>query len=391
MKFFCATLLLLCCITVQAQSDHRVVKNWMAVARVNIDGHPLRRMYIRCHDGKIRYFDLMKNLQIFDGISEVRQIVSGNHDFILALKEDGTVWAWGRNENGQLGNEKLVEKKGRLFKFTDSDRPVQVTGLSGVMAIAADQSTAYALKNDGTVWAWGNARSGQTGNGKPVLHYMTTVTESYAITPGKVQGISDAIDINGPVVLLSDGTVWTWGLNNKGQLGNAGAAATSVPRKVKDIKDASSVSSNVHGTRHALKEDGTLWAWGSNLHGNLGIGKYEILNDFRYAEIPQMVSVVKNGVLVVGGINTHLLLLKNGTVWGWGDGRSGALGIRAEDVVAPVKIPVLKNAIGIYAGTANGFALLDDGSIWAWGDGFGGADKNPTPIKIADLGNNHPL
>ncbi len=367
-----------------AQSpDVQPVKNWMGIAQMGSGKEKQKRLFVRTNDGKLKYFDVMRNLQDFEGISNVTQIVSNGLDYILALKDDGTVWAWGNNEYGQLGNRDLVERRGKLYSFRNSDKPVQVTGLSDVIEVSAYQNTSYALKTDGTVWAWGNARSGLTGNGKPVLHYMTTVTESYTVSPEKVVGISDVIAIHGPMALLSNGTVWTWGQNNYGQLGNKGTEATSTPQQVAGLTNVSAICSNIHGMRMVLKADGTLWSWGENRNNKTGHLQGQNV------ETPRQVNNITGGAIMVAGHSTNLLLTTARTVMGWGDGGFGALGTRI-NTGQPQIIPTIKNAVGIYAAVSAGFALLADGSIMAWGAAFRAPDKNATPIKIADLGKERP-
>lgn len=363
--------------------DVQPVKNWMGIAQMGSGKEKQKRLFVRTNDGKLKYFDVMRNLQDFEGISNVTQIVSNGLDYILALKDDGTVWAWGNNEYGQLGNRDLVERRGKLYSFRNSDKPVQVTGLSDVIEVSAYQNTSYALKTDGTVWAWGNARSGLTGNGKPVLHYMTTVTESYTVSPEKVVGISDVIAIHGPMALLSNGTVWTWGQNNYGQLGNKGAEATSTPQQVAGLTNVSAICSNIHGMRMVLKADGTLWSWGENRNNKTGHLQGQNV------ETPRQVNNIAGGAIMVAGHSTNLLLTTARTVMGWGDGSFGALGTRI-NTGQPQIIPTIKNAVGIYAAVSAGFALLADGSIMAWGAAFRAPDKNATPIKIADLGKERP-
>src|SRR5207248_113622 len=132
-----------------------------------------------------------------------------NHS--LALKTDGSVWTWGGNDYGQLGNGTtcIIQTGANCC----SDAPVQVRELSNVAAIAAGSSRSLALKADGTLWAWGNNYSGQLGNGSSIS----------STTPVQVSGLTDvtAIDAGGghSLALRTDGTVWTWGANDSGQLG----------------------------------------------------------------------------------------------------------------------------------------------------------------------------
>jgi len=187
----------------------------------------------------------------------------------LAIKSDGTMWSWGLNSNGQLGNG----------NFTPSNpTPAQVSGLSGmssgvVIAVAAGYDHTVALKNDGTVWAWGNNATGQLGNGN--------ITPSN--TPVQVSGLSGvtavAAGFGHTVALKSDGTVRTWGNNTKGQLGNGLTNGTTIdsaiPVVVSGMVGVTDIAAGYEGSvvlKGAFKGDGTVWAWGSNSNGQLGNG-----------------------------------------------------------------------------------------------------------------------
>jgi hypothetical protein len=188
------------------------------------------------------------------GLSGVVAISCGVYHS-LALKSDGTVWAWGANDYGQLGNSAA----------SDSSAPVQVSGLSGVIAIAGGSRHSLALKSDGTVWAWGANDYGQLGNG-------TTVGSS---TPVQVSGLSGVTSIAAgdyhTLALKSDGTLWAWGRNDAGQLGNGTTVGSSTPVQVSALSNVTAVAG---GRMHtvAQKQDGTVWTWGDNYFGQLGNG-----------------------------------------------------------------------------------------------------------------------
>jgi alpha-tubulin suppressor-like RCC1 family protein len=139
------------------------------------------------------------------GLSNVIAIAAGD-THTVALKSDGTVWTWGDNSFGQLGDGTTTLRT----------TPVQVSGLGNVLAIAAGVWHTVALKSDGSVWVWGDNNSGQLGNG--------TADTSPHPTPNQASGLSSIIAIEAGehhvVALKSDGTVWTWGNNGLGQLGD---------------------------------------------------------------------------------------------------------------------------------------------------------------------------
>ena len=182
--------------------------------------------------------------------------IAGGDTHTVALKSNGTVWAWGRNESGQLGDGTT----------TDRNSPVQINTLSDVIAIAGGGSRTVALKSDGTVWTWGNNYSGQLGDG-------TTTNRN---SPVAVSGLSNVIAIAAghahTVALKSDGHVWAWGVNNFGQLGNGTTTDRNSPVQVNTLSNVIAIAA---GTVHtvALKSNGTVWAWGENDYGQLGDNK----------------------------------------------------------------------------------------------------------------------
>ena len=228
--------------------------------------------------------------------------IAGGDYHSLALKNDGTVWTWGLNNYGQLGDGTT----------TNRSKPVQVSGLSGVIAIAGEYYHSLALKNDGTVWAWGANDGGQLGDG-------TTTQRS---TPVQVSGLSEIIAIAGgyhSLALKNDGTVWAWGLNNYGQLGDGTTISRNMAIQVSGLNNVYAIAGgDVYSL--ALKEDGTVWAWGSNSYGQLGDGT-------RTNRSTAVQIIGLNGVTDISGGGYHSLAIKNdGTVWAWGDNYAGQLG-----------------------------------------------------------------
>ncbi|MGD9732942.1 MAG: DUF1566 domain-containing protein [Desulfamplus sp.] len=289
-----------------------------------------------------------------------------------ALKTDGTVWAWGINGSGQLGNE-----------TTTGSTPVKVTGLANVSAIAAGGSGytgrghTIALKTDGTVWAWGANEDGQLGNG--------TTTDSY--TPVQVSGLTNISAIaagrHHTIALKTDGTVWAWGWNQYGQLGNGTWNNSSLtPVQVTGLTNVSAIATGNYHTI-ALKTDGTVWAWGANEDGQLGNSTwyYTILT-------PVQVSGLTNVSVIAAGSYYTVAIKTDGTVWAWGSNEYGQLGNGGIiESNTPIQVTGLTNISAIAAGSYHTVALKTDGTIWAWGDneygqlGNGTTTDSRTPVK----------
>ena len=286
----------------------------------------------------------------------------------VALKSDGTVWAWGQNRHGKLGNSKAA----------DSLVPVEVAGLTGVVAIAAGFDHSVALKSDGTVWVWGDNRHGLLGN--------DSVSESYL--PMQVSGITDVMAIashdNNVISLRRDRTVWVWGDNNQGQLGHLGGDSF-VPVQVSGLNDVVAVdTAGYHSV--AVRSDGTVWAWGSNETGALGNG-----GTVR-SLAPVKVSGLTRASPSVGAVGLNSVAVKSdGTVWAWGWNHYGQLGNNSTlDSYVPTQVSGLTDVLAVAAGGGYTLALKSDGTVWAWGlnttGQLGNASTANRPIPVQVVG-----
>ncbi len=240
------------------------------------------------------------------GITGVVSLAAG-YDFTLALKNDGTVWAWGDNLWGVLGDGTYISKT----------HPVQVTNLSGIVAIAAGEAHCLALKNDGTIWSWGWNFNGCLGDGSTV---------SKRSTPMQIPALTGItmIAANGSVhsmALKNDGTVWVWGDNFHGQLGDGIVVEKLIPEKLVSLTNIISIGT---GENHsfAIRNDGTLWSWGWNAVGALGVDFNFVshqLNPVNVALLP--------GVKQIMGGSFHTVAQKtDGTVFAMGSNVFGQLG-----------------------------------------------------------------
>ena len=202
--------------------------------------------------------DRLRPVQV---LTEVEAVTAG-HDHSLALKTDGSLWAWGKNDYGQLG-------KGTTTPYSDDPNnrsPVQI--LTGVVAVAAGGNHSLAIRTDGSLWAWGHNSSGQFGDG----------SWADSATPVQVQ-TGFAIMAAGyahTLAIKTDNSLWTWGYNKDGQLGDGTTTDSLSPIQV--LTGVAAVAGNkesYYGRSLAFKTDGSLWAWGNNALGQLGDGTQE--------------------------------------------------------------------------------------------------------------------
>lgn len=310
-----------------------------------------------------------------DDINDVIDIAAGAY-FALALKRDGTVWAWGDNENGQLGNDDCDE----------SEVPLQVPGLDNMIAVAAGYYHTVTLKSDGTVWAWGNNIDGQLGNGK--------YGDSKNYTPRQVKGLDKIIAITAAktytLALRSDGTVWGWGDNSDGQLGNDLYSEKSVPVRVGTLDGVVAISA---GTSHAmaLKSDGTVWMWGESDCDQLR------KDDKKNSAIPSQVIGVDHGVAIAVGNSHSIVLRSDGTVWAWGENRSFQLGNGTRDKSCiPGEVYGLNDIIAIATKYSHNAVIKSDGTVWSWGHNTQGSlgndieDDSAIPVQAMGFNVNAP-
>ncbi|MCX6381662.1 MAG: Ig-like domain repeat protein [Armatimonadetes bacterium] len=274
--------------------------------------------------------------------------LEGSHT--LALKSDGTVWAWGWNAYGQLGDGTA----------TDSFTPVQVSALTGVTQIAGGYLHSLALKSDGTVWVWGFNNSGQLGDG-------TTVDSA---VPVQVSGLTGVTQVSAgsfhSLAVKTDGTVFAWGNNNYGQLGDGTNTNRLTPVQVTGLTGVTQVSGGGYHSL-ALKSDGTVWAWGRNDFGKLGDGTNTDKN------APVQVTGLTGVTQVAGGYLHSLALKSDGTVFAWGYNNSGQLGDGTTTTrLTPVQVSGLTGIAQVAAGSFHSLALIPPPStsttkVKAWG------------------------
>ena len=298
--------------------------------------------------------------------------IAGGYNHSLALREDRTVWAWGKNDNGQLGDGTT----------TDNAAVVKVSGLSEITDIAGGYEHSLALRDDGTVWAWGNNSSGQLGDGTTTD--KTTAVQASGL--GEIKAIMSGYYHS--LALKTDGTVWAWGSNDYGQLGDG---TTTDKTTAVQVSGLSGITATAGGGSHSLslKKDGTVWAWGDDYYGQLGDGIQPY--------VPYITTAVQlNGqsgiTAIAGGYSHSLALKKDGTVWAWGNNDYGQLGDGTEiDRATVVQVSGLSGITAIAGGYSHSLALKNDGTVWAWGSndygqlGDGSRADKKTAVQVSGL------
>ncbi|MFF0432023.1 hypothetical protein ACFYU9_07345 [Streptomyces sp. NPDC004327] len=338
--------------------------------------------------------------------SPLDQVVAVDGDGVhsIALRADGTVWTWGYNGYGQLGNG----------TFNNSTTPVQVCAvgasapcgsfLTGVMAISAGIHYNLALRADGSLVAWGDNTYGQLGDG----------TDGNMRTVPVVTNLIDVIDMAAGyrhgLAVLTDGTVRSWGSNAEGELGDGTTTSSDFPVQVCAPGQTAPCSSFLDGVTRvsagafhslALEADGTVRSWGENSSGQLGDGTAT------GRIVPVQVSGL-TGVKSISAGGSHSLAARtDGTVRSWGYNAEGELGdgthaskstpvqVCAPGTSAPCS-SFLTGIATVSGGFQHSLALRTDGTVRSWGDnsrgqlGSGDTTSSTVPVKVCAVGQTAP-
>ena len=304
--------------------------------------------------------------------------VSGGTQYTAAIKTDGTLWTWGRNSYGQLGDNTTTNRSTPVTTFAGGTDWKQVS--CGNQHIAA-------IKTDGSLWTWGRSVDGRIGTNDITPNRLTPVTTFAGGTNWKQVSCS----ISHTAALKTDGSLWSWGFGNEGQLGNNVFASRSTPVTTfsggTNWKQVSAGS----GFTASVKTDGTLWVWGLQNEGRLGTNNSTTIN------VPVTTFAGGNNwKSVSAGSGGTTAIKTDGSLWTWGYNNNGQLGINN---LISKSTPVTTFAGGnnwksVTTGLFHVGAIKTDGSLWLWGSGgqgvLGTNDEitRSTPVTTFAGGNN---
>jgi alpha-tubulin suppressor-like RCC1 family protein len=255
--------------------------------------------------------------------------------------------------------------------------PTLATGANGVTTIAlltTDGGTKWRGWVEGTIpgalqnslYAWGKGSDGGLGIG--INAYRSSPVQIGALTNWSKISSGQAFVSNFGVAIKTDGTLWSWGRNNQGNLGQNNTANLSSPVQIGSDTNWSQVSCGDYAVL-AVKTNGTLWSWGSNNDGKLGLNQSSVVAK----SSPTQIGSATDWYLVSAGTLASFAIKTNNTLWAWGSNGGGALGDGTSvDKSSPIQIGALTNWSRISAGNAVTFATKTDGTLWSWGAGFNG-------------------
>ena len=308
-------------------------------------------------------------------IKVLDSVVSVSVGFLhtMAIRTDGSLWAWGINEAGEVGT---------FGNGTTESSYTPIKVMESVSAVSIGSGFVLAIKNDGSLWSWGRNDSGQLGDG----------TTEHRYAPVKIMDsvIYISAGIHHPMAITADGGLWAWGCNRYGQLSDTvhlGRFAQTYPVQILD--SVVSVSADARHTM-AVKSDGSLWVWGGNWVSqsrDVPVDEYEEYWLFR----PTPTIIMDTVVSVSVGMSHAMAVREDGSLWAWGydfNGLIGSVGNTANGMQVQFPIKIMDSVTMVSTSDRHTLVLKEDGSVWAWGSNMSGqlgdstTVHRPRPVKI---------
>lgn len=299
--------------------------------------------------------------------------VSANYKQTSAIKDDGTLWTWGINNIGQLGLGDVVARSS----------PVQVGALTNWSYVSGGVNFNVARKTDGTIWSWGANNNGELGINEFPLNHRSSPVQIGALTTW-AQIVAGGRHV---LAVRTNGTLWAWGRNNQGQLGTNNRVYASSPVQIGALTTWQKVFASTDTSSHSsfsVRTNGTLWSWGYNNRGQLGHGN--VINRSQ----PIQVGVLTNWSEVSCGNQFANAIKTDGTLWGMGLGGSigdGTVVSRS----SPVQIGALTDWAQVSCGSAGTLSVKTDGTLWGWGSnssgelGLNNTTQYSSPVQVGSL------
>jgi len=283
----------------------------------------------------------------------------------IGIKNDGTAWAWGYNASGNIGDNSR----------TNRSSPIQIGTETTWSFIGQSPAQSYGIKTDGTLWTWGLNEKGCLGLNENDVH-RSSPTQVPGTTWSSIS-IGDSDTFGHALATKTDGTLWSWGYNDGGALGQGNRTNYSSPVQIPGTTWSTAyyaVSISSANGSYAVRTDGTLWSWGST-NAKLGQG-----NNTNYSSPKQVGSGTDwksiHGQHDTNGKRQAFATKTDGTMWSWGEGSNGGLGQgNNTSYNSPKQIGNDTNwsskTYGI-SSKGGGVFVKTDGTLWSWGYGGGG-------------------
>lgn len=309
--------------------------------------------------------DSLEKVTFADGV-KIKEIAAGD-SHVLALDLDGNVWVWGRNNDNQLG----------LANTTEAILPTKLELGQRIVKVAAGYNQSFAITDDNKLIAWGLNENGELGIG----------TNDEKAEPTMIKNVKNVLDIavgrTHSILVTTNGEVYTTGNNSYGSLSGTVSKRNRFA-KVENLEDIAYISSGEYHNM-VLDINGKVYVWGGNKNGQLGNGNTNTIN------IPFEITGITNKKEIAAGKDTSFIRTKDGEIYAAGANVCGQLGSGDNNSKQEFeKINTINDVFEISAGNTYAMAITKDGTVWAWGDYYHGVSANRTetnsnvPVKVGN-------